>query len=575
MRLVSLALGLCCLVSCGDSVNPAEDPNRRELLELSLLVPPSNANEAALFGQAPPMLIDVLDALQSATSDEHVAGLYIRLGPMGGAWGRVGDLREAIDAFRNAGKKVHCHFETLDNAGYALAASVCDHLTMTPSGALDTVGIAAQMFFARALLERIGAQADFLHVGEFKSAAEPFTRDDMSEANRLAMSALLDDIHASLLSAMSHRGLDDAQAILDAGPYGSEDATARRLVDDLMFEDEAREHAEETVGATTITHARVRPEVEPLTLTDVIGALSSGEQEEETPDFDHIALVYVDGDIRDGEEPVPGSAVSSPFVRTMRDLEENAHVRAVVMRINSPGGSALASDRMWRAVRRVVAAGKPVVVSVGEMAASGGYYIAAAANRIVAHPASIVGSIGVVGGKISVAPALENMGVHVETLRRGAHSGWATITEPFDETERASLQRMMEATYRRFVQRVVEGRSMSEERVLASAEGRVWSGEDGLERGLIDRLGGFQAAIQLAREEAGLADEVELVEWPARKTPLETLMTALQGGEPEEGATRAMLRGRVDGADYAWMWVGLLASSERVFTALPVGIAIH
>lgn len=544
MRAVVIGVALACgLFACGGADEGEAEPNpaRRELAEIRLLSAPSDGNQPSLFGGGGPTLRDALVAIDDVRTDEHVVALFLRLGPMGSAWGRVGDLREAIQAVRDAGKPVHCHFETLDNAGYLLAASVCDRLSITPAGMLDTVGVAAQVFYARSMLESLGIQADILQVGTFKGAAEPLTRDAMSEETRESLGALLDTLEASLVSGISggrHVSEADAQTALDAGPYDSASALAAHLVDAVEYDDEARTHAREAATATRNRLVRLGPAPEPITLGEILDALSGTPQDEE-PEGEHIELVYLEGEITDAEtNGGGGTGAVEPFVAEMRRLADDESVRAVVLRINSPGGSALASDRMWQSVD-LVSARIPVIVSVGDMAASGGYYIAVAGDEILAHPSSIVGSIGVVGGKVSIASGLDRIGVHPETLTRGRHAAWSTLTTTFSDEERVIIQGMMDSTYERFVSVVVRGRGRDWASIEAVAQGRVWSGADGLERGLVDGFGGLGTAIAHARQRAGLGEDVPIVEWPEPRTMLD-LLAESAGADPEgaDAATR-------------------------------------
>jgi protease-4 len=532
---IGIAL-LALLGACGsdDEGEAVPNPERRELAEIRLLAAPNDGDQPSLFGPGGPTLRETLVAIDEARTDEHVVALFLRLGPMGSAWGRIGDLREALQAVRDAGKPVHCHFETLDNAGYLLAASVCDQLSVTPAGMLDAVGVAAQVFYARSMLESLGIQADILQVGTYKGAAEPLTRDEMTDATRESLGALLDTLESTLVAGIAtgrHMSEADAQAALDAGPYDAASALAAHLVDAVEYDDEARTHAREAAGATRNRLVHIGPAPEPVTLGQILDALS-GTPEDEEPVGDHIVLAYLEGEISDAETNTGGgTGAVEPFVAAMRELQEDETVRAVVLRINSPGGSALASDRMWQSVD-LLSARVPVIVSVGDMAASGGYYVAVAGDEILAQPTSIVGSIGVVGGKISIAGSLDRIGVHPETLTRGRHAAWSTVTATFSEEERVIIQRMMDSTYERFVSLVVRGRAHDWASIEAVAQGRVWSGADGLSRGLVDGVGGLSTAIAHARSRAGLADTTPIVEWPERRTMLD-LLAESTGGAPE------------------------------------------
>jgi len=231
-----------------------------------------------------------------------------------------------------------------------------------------------------------------------------------------------------------------------------------------------------------------------------------------------------------------GDAVSGPFVRAMERLEEDDNVKAVVMRINSPGGSALASDRMWDAARRLAEA-KPLIASVGDMAASGGYYIASAADEILAHPNSLVGSIGVVGGKFNFAGLATDLGVNTFVLQRGKRAAWATPVRALNSTERQAFQGLLRDTYDRFIDRVATGRKMEREAVLAAAEGRVMTAQDGMELGLIDEMAGLGVALMKAREAAGLAPDAPIELWPSSKGVIDTINDLLSGNGDDDART--------------------------------------
>jgi protease-4 len=549
LGVTGLALSLSFLPltqGCGGDDEEEEEtepnPNRREMRELTLLSAPSETNQASMFAASGPSLRAVLDRLEEVRTDTHVVSLFVRLGPMGGSYGLIDDLAEGLQSVRDAGKPVHCHFETIDNTGYALAAMACDRITVTPAGMLDVVGVAAQVFYARTMLEHMGIVADIAHVGRFKDAAEPLVRDDMGPETRESLGGLVDDLHQRLIDAMvAGRDMtpEGAQAAIDSGPQDSATALSLHLVDGVEFDDEARTRCREAGTATRNVEIDIVPDPEPLGLGGLLSALSGNAPVEEV-EGPRIVLAYLDGSITDAEEASgDGTAQAGPFIEGMREIAEDEDVRALVLRINSPGGSALASDRMWHAVRRV-ADRIPVIVSVGDMAASGGYYIAVAGHEIFAHEASIVGSIGVVGGKVSLDPLLDRIGVNPVMISRGRHATWSTLTALWTEEERAVVERLMGSTYERFVSRVSAGRSMEWNRVTAVAEGRVWSGHDGLEHGLIDRIGGLRAAIARARERAAVGDEVPIVEWPRERSVLETIAQTFGGTSTASARRDAM-----------------------------------
>jgi protease-4 len=587
-----LAILALALLACGRPATPPRATatgQRNALRELVLPSAPAETGTSSWFEASGPTLRDVLDALEDARKDPEARGVFLRIGALGGAYGRTADLRVALRAVRAAHKPVHCHFDATDNAGYALLADTCDRISMTPAGDLEFVGVAAHLFHARALLTSIGVSAELMQMGRFKGAAEPFTRDAMSPETRESMGAVLDDLQAALVSAVATgRHLEPAavQAAIDAGPHDAASALAARLVDAVAFDDEARERARQAAGAARVETVSLRPRAEPLDLDALLAALSGEKPARDDADEPQLALVHLRGEITDGDAPSGGSGAAGPFVRELRRLGDAAEVKAVVLRIDSPGGSALASDRMWHAVRRV-AARKPVIVSVGDMAASGGYYIACAGTEILAHDTSLVGSIGVVGGKISVAGLAERVGVHAEVLARGAHAGWSSPTSPFSDSERRVVERMLASTYARFLARVGAGRRLDATRVAAAAEGRIWSGRRARELGLVDRAGGLTDALRAARERGHLPDDAPVTVWPRDRALVDWIADAFGqsdarvGFGPSWGAARdwPSLLGAIPHAGPALSRLAALSplalGDEHVVVALPFAVDLR
>lgn len=576
--MVARAATLCVLllaVACGDDAPeppPPEGSGEAEVRELWLHSTPAEGTQRQLLEGPQPSLADALRRIDAVERDETAKGLFLRVGALEGAWGRVADVRAALARVRAADKPVHCHFDVTDNAGYALMASSCDRISMTPAGHLELTGVAAHLFFAKTLLDNIGVQAELMQMGRYKGAAEPFTRESMSDATRESIGALLDDLQSSLVASVAEgRNLspERVREIVDAAPYGAWRAKEAGLVDDVAFDDEAREHARRAASVERVTHVELGDRREPMSILDLLAALG-GEPPESAPEGERIALVYLEGNIVDAEEEGVGSGRSGPFVRAMRRIADDEEVKAVVLRIDSPGGSALASDRMWHAVRRV-ARRKPVIVSVGDMAASGGYYIASAGTEILAHEESIVGSIGVVGGKVVARDLLERIGVHVEILARGDNAAWWTPARPFDDRERAIVSRMLRTIYRRFVSRVMEGREMERAEVEAAAEGRIHSGRRAKELGLIDDFGGLSEAVARARELGGVSRWAPIERWPRDKTLLESMAQAFGGGGASAGAIDLVrqIAAELGPIGEAALAAPLLLGRERVAVAMP------
>jgi protease-4 len=519
-------------ISCSGEDKDSDEPLVRELRLLQAL--PDGA-EHDPFSRPRPTLHDALVRIWDATDDKRVKGLFVRVGPLQGGWGSVEDLVEALGKFRGEDRPVHCHFESADNVGYLLLASVCDRISMSPAGTLDLIGPAAVMIYARSFLEKVGIQAEILHMGRYKGAGDMFIRDEMPEEAKISMDAILDDLYAALIDATKARTKGDAEkakALIDGGPYTSAAAAESGLVDSVAYVREAREEIKKAAGVQTIRRTRMMPKQEQLTLGQFLSLLS-GESNKPEAKGERIALVFVTGTITDGESDSMGDAVSGPFVRAMERLEKDERVKAVVMRINSPGGSALASDRMWAAARSLAAA-KPLIASVGDMAASGGYYIASAADQIFAHPNSLVGSIGVVGGKFNFAALAEDIGVHTFVLQRGQRAAWSTPVRALNATERQGFETLLRDTYARFIDRVAEGRKMERTAVLAAAEGRVMTGQDGKELGLVDEMAGLSAALDRARTAAGLGPDAPVEIWPAPKGLIEAINELLRGNGDDD-----------------------------------------
>lgn len=540
MALTILALLTMALASsCRGEKRESDEPVVREL---RILEPFPDGADHDPFAPPRPTLHDGLERIWEATEDARVKGLFLRVGPLQGAWGSVGDLTEALRAFRAENRPVHCHFETADNVGYVLLASACDRISISPAGTLDLIGPAAVMIYARTLLDKLGIEAEIIHMGRYKGAGDMFIRDDMPPEAKESMDAILDDLQDALVAATKTRTDGDAEkarVLIDGGPYGSSQAMEAGLVDAVSFVRQSREEIKVAAGVETIRHERMLPEQEQLTLGQFLGLLS-GDTEKPKAGGDRVALVFVAGNITDGESRASGDAVSGPFERAMERLEKDENVKAVVMRINSPGGSALASDRMWEAARNLAEV-KPLIASVGDMAASGGYYIASAADEILAHPNSLVGSIGVVGGKFNFAALAQDIGVSTYVLQRGKRAAWSTPVRALSPTERQAFEGLLRDTYERFITRVAEGREMERDAVLAAAEGRVMTAQDGLTLGLIDEIGGLGEALLKARALAGLPSDAPVELWPAPKNLLDAINDLLSGNGDDDAKTAQRL----------------------------------
>ncbi len=460
-----------------------------------------------------PTLLEALRAADAAARDPQVAGVLVRLGGAPTGFAAAAALRRALDAVRAAGKLVAVYGERIGQAEY-LAASGADRLWLPETGSLGLVGLRAEGLYLKGLLDRLDVRADVVRIGSHKSAAEMFTREGMSPESRAQQEAYVDDAFAALVDAIAAGRRLDADAVrsrIDAGPYGARAACEAGLADACLYPDQVEETLAELApdsGEVPRRGGAARARLVDVLAYDALRASDPGWRPW-LHDLPHVAYVAAIGAIH-RRVGLSGGVAAESWVAMLRALRDDDAVRAVVLRIASPGGDALASDLLWRAVRLLREA-KPVVVSMGEVAASGGYFAAAAGDVVLAEAATLTGSIGVVGGKLDLGGLLERLGVGSDAVERGARAGLVAASRGFTPDERAAVRREMEAIYDVFLRRVEEGRGLDRAAVLRVAGGRIWSGRRALELQLVDALGGPLEAIAEARARAGLAAEERFV----------------------------------------------------------------
>lgn len=455
-----------------------------------------------LPGAAEPASLSALwRAFDAARQDARVRGLVLDLRPAGMGLAKAQELRRQLHALRAAGKSVDCYLESAGEGAngtleYYLAAA-CGSISLAPAGEVALLGLWADSLFLRGALDKLKIEPSFLASGRFKSAAEVYTHAAHSPAAREALDQVLDGYFGQLVGAIAaDRELapEAVRALFDRGPLGAREALAEGLVDAVAYPDE--------FGAAVAAAAGGAARLDLLDYGRRRGRHAAGGEQ--------IAVVFAQGTIVRGEgglEPWSGERFlgSDDLAELLEQLELDARVRAVVLRVDSPGGSALASDLILRRAE-LLAAAKPLVVSMSDLAASGGYYIAAKASRIVAEAGTLTGSIGVVSGKLATGRFQEELlGATHDPLQRGAHAGLYSPLRPYDAREQALLERRLGAVYELFLGHVASGRGLERAQVEAVAEGRVWTGEDALARRLVDELGGLDAAVAAARAAAGLA----------------------------------------------------------------------
>lgn len=490
------------------------------VLELDLRTPRLDTPSRSPFGFAEPLpVVDIVRTLERAEADRRVRGLFIRANEFGLSPGMAEEIRTALADFRDSGKFVLTHaqgFEGTSVTGY-FAVSGSDEIWLQDTANFTPAGLASEVMFLGGLFEHFNAEPQFEQFHEYKNAANTYTQSDFTEAHREAAESYIGSIFDTAVNAIAaDRGFEPAEirALFDTAPHSAEGALEAGLVDHLGHVVEAREAAlsQAGPGAEFIELSDYHAEAVPAWSNDPVIALIEGQG----------AIVTGDGlsGPFGGEEMIGGDFMAEAIL----DAAEAPNVRAIVVRVDSPGGSAIASDQIWFAINRAREAGKPVVVSMASLAASGGYYIAAPADYVLAHGTTLTGSIGVLGGKIVLDGTFDMVGLNVETVSVGGEYTTAMSgAEAWTESQRAAYRGQMEQVYEDFTQRVADGRDLPLERVLEIARGRVWTGQQALDLGLVDEIGGFRDAIAVAKQLAGIAPEsdVRLRRFPRERTPLE------------------------------------------------------
>ncbi len=508
------------------------------VLELDLLAVPQETGGFDPFamiasGGRPLVLREAVAAIHRAAEDERVAGLIARVQIPAAAAGPVQELREAIRTFSDT-KPSLAWAETYPGTLSYYLASAFREVWMQPSGTVGLVGFATNALFLRDALDKAGIEAQFIARGEYKSAANLFTQDSYTDAHREADSRLIESLHAQVWQAVAEsRHLDaaDVDALADKAPLLRDDAVTGRLIDRVGFRDEAYGRIGELVGAPGISPETGDADSEDAPPRLYLSRYARATAPRPTPRVPSIpgrkskstiAVVTLHGPIvsgRGGPQLLPfgnSSAGGDTIAAALREAAAEDSVSAIVLRVDSPGGSVTGSETIWREVNRVRDGGKPVVASMGAVAASGGYYVSMGADAIVANAGTITGSIGVVTGKLVARELKDRLGVGSDSVRTNPNADAWSINQPFTDEQHAHVEAEADLFYTDFIERVAQGRKLSVADVEAIARGRVWTGADALERGLVDELGGLRTAITRAKVLAGLEpdDEVRLVGYP-------------------------------------------------------------
>ncbi len=523
-------------------------------------------NFASLGDERPVGLDQILSAIRKSAKDERIKGIYLEGSMCGAGMATVEEIREALKTFKASKKFIVSYGEIYTQKGYYLS-SVADEIIIHPEGGMEFKGLSAQVMFFKKMLEKLEINVQIFRHGKFKSAVEPFDLEKMSPANREQTMTYIGSLWYTMLKGIEQERkiplatLDEIATQLKVRK--SQDAVTLKLMDKTAYYDEVLELLKKKSGA--------EKKVQLVTLNRYAKSPLVKEEEEENKSKNKIAIIYAVGSIESGEGD-DETIGSDRIAKAIRQAREDSTIKAVVLRVNSPGGSALASDVMWREVvlcKKV----KPVVVSMGDVAASGGYYISCAADVIVAQPNTITGSIGVFG----LIPNIENMlknqvGVTVDTVNTNPHADMGTLLRPVNAMEGEVIQQGVEDVYTTFITRVAEGRKMKTADVDSIGQGRVWSGSDAQKIGLVDSIGGLSDAIRIAARLAKVGDDYRLKKLPVMKSPFENFLK--DGGAEVQQAYVNRELGTLRNEYQQFMRAKLLLTTKGIHARMPYDVVI-
>ncbi|MCC9135463.1 signal peptide peptidase SppA [Pontibacter silvestris] len=472
-------------------------------------------------------------SIRKAKTDDHIEGIFLNLGFVDAGMGKLEEIRKELISFKESGKFVVAYGDVTTEKAYYLT-SVADKIFLNPMGTLEFNGMSSEVMFFKGLMDKLDIQAQIFKVGDYKSAVEPFFLKEMSDANREQLNSFLNSINNYQLQNIAKsrgktfeelKNISDNMLVHDAAgakQYG--------LITDVGYFDEAISYMKSQVGLG---------EDEELVTIGLDKYKKVADDVEGGSSRNRIAVIYAEGDIVDGEGDA-GNIGSTRFAEAIRTARQDERVKAVVLRISSPGGSALASDVIWREIQ-LTKKEKPVIASMSDMAASGGYYIAMGCDTIVAHPNTITGSIGVFGIIPNFQGFLNNkLGITVDHVNTGKFSDVPTVTRPMTEAEQQVIQREINQIYETFTGKAAQGRNMSQDQLKQYASGRVWSGAEAKERNLIDIYGGLDKAIEIAAAKAGIEGDYRLRSLPQQKSFFEEMFEGM-GTQVKESSMKAEL----------------------------------
>lgn len=465
-------------------------------------------------GPKPQSLLDIIAAINRAKTDDRIRGIYIEPMYLAGSYAGIQEIRDALQDFKESGKFVYAYGEFISESDYYVA-SVADSLFINPAGAIEFNGLDANITFFKGMFDKLDIKPEVFRVGDFKSYVEPYIRKDLSKENRLQYTELLNSMYGTYLDNLSNSIEIPVEKLEEISSQMKvslpKDAVDVGLIHKVGYEDELKSVMKEKLGLSESRDLR----------TIKMGKYIQAIQSESKYSSNRVAIIVAEGDIvMGGDEGIVGAT----FAEEIRKARNNDKVKAIVMRVNSGGGSVTASEMIWRELM-LTKGKKPIIASMGGAAASGGYYIAMPADTIIAQPNTITGSIGIFGMWFNFGEFLENkIGITHDVVKTGEYSDIYTVTRPLRDAERAIIQRGVNEGYEVFTQKAADARGMTQEELKKIASGRVWSGEQALNNGLVDQLGSFNDAVELAVKAAGIEDDYMVVYYPKQKPFIEEIL---------------------------------------------------
>jgi protease IV len=519
------------VIRMGGGRTPTVASNSALVLDIEGDVPEQAPVDVAvpfLQDQPPLTVSDYWRVLQQAAGDSRIKALVLEPRDLSAGWAKLEELRADIVAFKKSGKPVYAYLKGGGTHEYYLATAA-DSIYMAPEDELDVKGLRAELMFLKGTLDKLGVSMEFEHVGKYKDYPDQFTATGPSKETLEYLNQILDQYYGDLVNVMAQgrkKGPEAIRALIDQGPFVGQEALKGGLVDALLFEDEMYDKAGNPAKISGHSYAKAT---------------------EGSDRGKRIALVTEEGDITRGEESSDGllseaGIASGEAIRTMREVEEDASIQGVILRIDSPGGDGIASDDILHEAKRL-SQKKPTVISMSDDAASGGYFIAMTGDPVLAYANTLTGSIGVFYGKVDLSELYKKIGFKKELLTRGKFADIDSEAQPLTDAERAKLRTEIEGFYRGFVQRVADGRKKSYDQIEPLAQGRVWLGSQAKQNGLIDEIGGLDQAVELVKQRAkiGDAEKITLVQYPPRRSLYDLLFGGRSGDTEMESELRAAL----------------------------------